>query len=100
MTPERIADLAHECKFAEYYEEGRFVDYASVTPRELETFAIAIAREARREALEEAAWVCDRLAADMYDDGARPAAGAAWDCASAIRALADAPDAARKEGEG
>lgn len=52
-----------------------------------------IAREARREALEEAAWVCDRLAADMDDDGARPAARAAWDCASAIHALADAPDA-------
>ena len=51
------------------------------------------AREARREALEEAAGVCDRLAADMYDDGARRAARAAWDCASAIRALADAPDA-------
>ena len=51
------------------------------------------ARAIEREALEEAAWVCDRLAADMYDDGARPAAGAAWECAAAIRALADAPDA-------
>lgn len=98
--PERIADLAHECKFAEYYEEGRFVDYASVTPRELETFAIAIAREARREALEEAAGVCDRLEGGKHADGT-PAAGVAWECASAIRALADAPDAgARKEGEG
>lgn len=91
MTPERIADLAHECKFAEYYEEGRFVDYASVTPRELETFAIAIAREARREALEEAARVCAHNA-ELY-----PVPGTGWEssmeCAAAIRALADAPDA-------
>jgi hypothetical protein len=38
MTPERIAAIAAKCKFSEYYDEGKFVDYASVTPKELEAF--------------------------------------------------------------
>lgn len=70
MTPERIHHLWCATQM-------------QATSREAhrECFAEAIASEARREALDEAYAACDGL-------------DHAWECAAAIRALADAPDAA------
>lgn len=46
ISEERIAELAAECKFSEYYENGKFVDYASVSVNELNAFARAVEAEA------------------------------------------------------
>lgn len=53
----------------------------------MQAFACAVAREARREALEEATVACEIQAIDWRESGAWESSHAADDCAAAIRAL-------------
>ena len=74
MTPERIAELW----------DAHTHDWTPGGPLGLNAFALAIARAARRDALLEAARVCEQL---QYGIGCSHARA----CAAAIRALIEEP---------
>jgi hypothetical protein len=108
QVPAELTDGRIDAIAKKYAGMGGVEDYRSFAREIASEVRLSAVREARNEALEEAAKICEKFGDDVYQDHAARAMGSreddaresmATNCADAIRALKSEAPAASKEGD-